>query len=110
MFKRGQKYQLFIKGSLENKKKQRNNRKQNETKIEIELNENQINNTKYDVQSCNDDEESNSKRINDEKDFDENQDDDEEKEREDANREATDSDCPDLCNRIDTDGASDSDS
>ena len=66
MFKIGQKYQHFIKGLLENK---RNKRKQNETKIEIELNENQINNTNYDVQSCNDDETSNSKRIDNEKDF-----------------------------------------
>ena len=46
--KRGQKDNNNIKGTLENKKNQSNNRKQNETKIEIELNENQINNTNYD--------------------------------------------------------------
>ena len=110
MFKRGQKDHNVIKGSLENKRKQRKKRKQNETKIEIEINENQINNTNYDVQSCNDDEASNSKRINDEEDFDQNHDNGEEKEREDDNGEETDSELPDLCNRIDADGASDSDS
>ena len=45
-----------------------------ESKIEIELNENQINNTNYYVQFSNDDEVSNSKRINDDKDADENKD------------------------------------
>ena len=55
---------------MENKKNQNNHRKQNESKIEIELNENQINNTNYDVQSCNDEEAPSSKRINDDKDFD----------------------------------------
>ena len=92
----GQKDNNFIKGTLGNKKNQSNNRKQNETKIEIELNENQINNTNYDVQSCNDDETSNSKRINDEEDFDQNHDNGEEKEREDDNGEETDSELPDL--------------
>ena len=115
MLKRGQEDHNFIKGTSENKRNQRNNRKQNETKIEIELNEHQINNTNYDVQSCNNDEASNSKGINNEKDFDENTNKDEDKERVDANREATDSNCPDLYNRIDdidspSDSNSDSDS
>ena len=74
MFKRDQKVHYFIKGTLKNKRKQKKNRKQNDTKIEIEINENQINNTNYDVQSYNDDEAANSKRINDKKGFDENQD------------------------------------
>ena len=37
--------------------------------MKIKLNENQINNINYDVQFCNDDEISNSKKINDDKDF-----------------------------------------
>ena len=55
MFKRDQKAHYFIKGTLQNKKKQKKNRKHNDTKIEIEIeieieiNENQINNTSYDV-------------------------------------------------------------
>ena len=81
MFKWGQKDNKIIKGTLENKKNQSNHRKQNESKIEIELNENQINNTSYDVQSCKDDEAPSSKRINDDKDFDENKDNDDDKER-----------------------------
>ena len=97
----GQKDNNFIKGTLGNKKNQSNNRKQNETKIEIELNENQINNTNYDVQSCNDDEASNSKRINDEKDFDKNHEYDDDEEKQDVKGEATDSDVPDLINRLD---------
>ena len=98
MFKIGQKDHNFIKGTLENKKNQSNNRKQNGTKIEIELNENQINNTNYDLQSCYDDETSNSKRINDEKDFDENKDNDDDKERQDAKGKVKDNNVPDLIN------------
>ena len=67
MLKRDEKDHNFIKGTLENKRKQRDNRKQNYTKIEIELNKHQINNTNYDVQSCNNDEASNSKGVNNEK-------------------------------------------
>ena len=91
MFKRGQKDNKIIQGTLENKKNQSNLRKQNESKIEIELNENQINNTNYDVQSCNDKEAPSGKRINDDIDFDENTDDDDDKERQDAKGEAEDS-------------------
>ena len=101
MFKMGQKDNNFIKGTLGKKKDQSNNRKQTETKIEIELNENQINNTNYDVQSCNDDGALNSKRINEEKDFDKNHTDDDDKKRQDAKEEATDSDVQDLINQLD---------
>ena len=52
MFKMDQKVHNFIKGTLENNRKQRKKRKQNDTKIEIDINENQINNN-YDVQSYN---------------------------------------------------------
>ena len=72
----------------------------NESKIEIELNENQINYTNYDVQSCNYNVASSSNRINDDKDFYENKDDDEDKERKDAKGKAAGSNCLDLCNRI----------
>ena len=47
MLKRDEKDHNFIKGTLENKRKQGKNMQQNETKIEIRLNEHQINNTNY---------------------------------------------------------------
>ena len=96
IFKKNQKIHNVNKGNLKNKRKQRQKRKQNETKIEIKINENQINNTNYDVQSYNDNEASNRKIINNENASDEHQDDDEENEMKDDNGEVTDSNCPDL--------------
>ena len=90
-FRRGKKKNNIIKGTLENKNDHSNLSKHNdkqeeirkiksnvmyqkESKIEIELNDNQINNTNYNVQSYNDNKASSSSRINDGKDVDENKD------------------------------------
>ena len=80
------------------------------SQIEILLNENQINNRNYDLQSCNDDQVSSSKKTKDDKDFDEIRDNDEDKERKDTKGEATNSNCPELYNRPENDPDSDSDS
>ena len=53
MLKRNQKIHNFNKGTLENNRKQRKKRKQNETKIEIEIKENQINDINNGIQSYN---------------------------------------------------------
>ena len=95
MFRKNQQIHNDNKGTLGNNRKQRKKRKQNETKIEIEIIKNQINNTNYDVQSYNDNEASNRKRINDEKAFDKHHD-EEDKERDDDSGEETDSELPDL--------------
>ena len=97
MLRRHQKIHTVNKGTLGNNRKQRKKRKQNETKIEIEIIKNQINNTNYDIQSYNDNEASKRKRINDEQAFDE-QNDEEDKERDDDSGEETDSNVPDLIN------------
>ena len=97
MLKRNQKIHTVNKGTLGNNRKQRKKRKQNETKIEIEISKNQINNINNDIQSYNDNEITNRKRINEA--FDEQH--DEEEQMEDDSGEETDSNVPDLINRLD---------
>ena len=109
MLKKIQQIHNVNKGNSKNTRKQRKKRKQDETKIEIEIKENQINNSNYDVQPYNDNEITNRKRINDKNAFNEYQHDNEKKEKEDDSEEETDSKMPVLCIRVDAD-ASNSDS